>query len=57
MSVSQQEWEFQKDRGAQRARAGGKRTDCPFFGTGRDAELREEAWLSGFDEAVKRRRA
>lgn len=47
--VAKREWEMWKDRGAQRARAGGKRTDCPDFGSGRDAELREEAWLSGFD--------
>lgn len=52
MSVSQREWEFQKDRGAQKARAGGKRTDCPDFGSGRDATLKLEAWLAGFD-AVK----
>lgn len=54
--MNQREWERQKDLGAQKARAGGKRTDCPDFGSGRDAQLREEAWLAGFDSVREAQR-
>lgn len=55
MSITQREWERQKDLGAQKARAYGADKalrDKPDFGAGEDARRREEAWLAGV-ESVK----
>jgi hypothetical protein len=59
MSITQREWERQKDLGAQKARAYGREKALrlkPDFGAGSDARLREQAWLYGVDSVAGAKR-